>query len=168
MLSLLNRNCDNDFLAVEGGELITHKTQITMGSSGLIYVIDDDKANNFLSKIMFSDVGVENLKQFYMVENALEELKRVCKEQIITEYPDVILLDLNLPVKDGWDFLNELRDLNCKFTEQPKIFITTSSDHPRDMEKAKQYPEILEFLPKPMTQEVAENLRDKYLSANSR
>lgn len=134
-----------------------------MGSRGLIYVIDDDKANNFLSKIMFSDVGVDNLKQFYMVESAISELKRVCTEHVNEEYPDIILLDINMPLKDGWDFLNELRDLNCNFAEVPKIFITTSSDHPRDSEKAKAYPEIIEFLPKPMTLEIAENLRDRFL-----
>lgn len=134
--------------------------------SGLIFVIDDDKANNFLSKIMFNDAGIDNLKQFYMVDNALDELKRVCDEQIREEYPDVILLDLNLPIKGGWDFLEGLRVINCNFAEAPKIFITTSSDHPRDMEKAKSYPEIIEFLPKPMTLEIAETIRDKYLSAS--
>ncbi len=135
--------------------------------SGMIYVIDDDKANNFLSKIMFSDAGVENLKQFYMVENAIEELRKVCSEQLADEYPDVILLDINMPVKDGWDFLNELRVLNCNFADTPKIFITTSSDHPRDTEKAKTYPEVLDFLPKPMTLEIAEDLKSKYLSAKA-
>ncbi len=137
--------------------------QCPLMRSGLIYVIDDDKANNFLSKIMFTDVGINNLKQFYMVENAIDELKRVCLGQIANEYPAVILLDLNMPVKDGWDFLNELRTLQCNFPWEPKIFITTSSDHPRDSEKAKGYPEIVEFLPKPMTIDIAENLKLKYL-----
>jgi CheY-like chemotaxis protein len=131
--------------------------------SGLIFVIDDDKANNFLSKIMFNDAGVDNLKQFYMVDDALKELKKVCEEQKVENYPDIILLDLNLPVKGGWDFLDELRTLECHLGT-PKIFITTSSDHPRDMEKAKSYPEIIEFLPKPMTLEIAEGLKSKYLA----
>lgn len=134
--------------------------------SGLIFVIDDDKANNFLSKIMFNDAGVDNLKQYYMVDNALDELKRVCTEQQSESYPDIILLDLNLPIKGGWDFLDELRTLECSF-DTPKIFITTSSDHPRDMEKAKSYPEIVEFLPKPMTLEIAEEIKNKYLVSAS-
>jgi CheY-like chemotaxis protein len=136
-------------------------------SSGLIYVIDDDKANNFLSKIMFTDVGANNLKQFYMVENAIEELKRVCTSQVASDYPALILLDINMPVKDGWDFLNELRTLECNFPWTPKIFITTSSDHPRDSEKAKNYPEIIDFLPKPMTLDVAEDLKNRYLAGQS-
>jgi len=132
-------------------------------ASGMIYVIDDDKANNFLSKIMFNDAGVTNLRQFYMVEQAIEELKAACNANKAEDYPEVILLDLNMPVKDGWDFLDELKLVNCAF-QYPKIFITTSSDHPRDVEKAKNYPEVLSFLPKPMTLETAEQVKRKYLS----
>ncbi|MCW5907425.1 MAG: response regulator [Chitinophagales bacterium] len=129
----------------------------------LIYVIDDDKANAFLNKVMFSDVGVENVKSFSMVEPALDELRRVCSEQKLEEFPVIILLDINLPVKTGWDFLDELRTLPCNFAPAPKVFITSSSDHPRDVNKAKSYTEVTDFLPKPMTEELATRLRDQYL-----
>jgi CheY-like chemotaxis protein len=129
----------------------------------LIFVIDDDKANAFLNKVMFADVGVDNVKTFSMVDPALEELRRVCAEKNTADFPSVILLDINLPVKGGWDFLNELRELDSSFTEAPKIFITSSSDHPRDVQKSQSYPEVIDFLPKPMTEEVATDLRNKYL-----
>lgn len=129
----------------------------------LVFVIDDDKANAFLNKIMFGDVGVDNVKTFSMVQPALDELSNVCAEQRIDDFPVIILLDINLPVKTGWDFLDELKNLPHSFAPTPKVFITSSSDHPRDVEKAKTYPEVAEFLPKPMTEELAARLRDQYL-----
>jgi CheY-like chemotaxis protein len=129
----------------------------------LIFVIDDDKANCFLNKIIFSDVGVENLKTFSMVQPALDELRRVCEEKNPDDFPVMILLDINMPVKSGWDFLDELRTLKYDFAPVPKVFITSSSDHPRDAEKAQSYSEVVEFIPKPMTEELAIRLRDQYL-----
>lgn len=129
----------------------------------LVFVIDDDKANAFLNKVMFGDVGVDNVKTFSMVDPALDEVRRVCAEKNADDFPVVILLDINLPVKGGWDFLNELREMDKSFAAMPKIFITSSSDHPRDVERAKSYPEVTDFLPKPMTEEIAADLRDKYL-----
>lgn len=129
----------------------------------LVFVIDDDKANAFLNKVMFGDVGVDNVKTFSMVDPALDELRRVCAEKNAEDFPVIILLDINLPVKGGWDFLNELREMDKSFAAMPQIFITSSSDHPRDVERAKSYPEVTDFLPKPMTEEIAADLRDKYL-----
>lgn len=129
----------------------------------LIYVIDDDKANAFLNQIMFGDVGVTNLKSFSMVQPAIDELRRVCEEQNPEDFPVMILLDINMPLKTGWDFLDELRTLPYHFVPAPKVFITSSSDHPRDSDKAKTYTEVVEFIPKPMTEELATRLRDQYL-----
>jgi CheY-like chemotaxis protein len=112
---------------------------------------------------MFGDVGVNNLKTFSMVQPALDELRRVCSEQKTDEFPVMILLDINMPVKTGWDFLDELKTLPCSFVAPPKVFITSSSDHPRDSDKAKTYTEVIEFIPKPMTEELAIRLRDQYL-----
>ena len=129
----------------------------------LIYVIDDDKANVFLNKVMFADVGLTNVQSFSMVDAALDELRKVCAEGNEEKYPVIILLDINLPVKTGWDFLDEMRALSCHFSRAPKVFITSSSDHPRDVGKAKTYSEVAEFIPKPMTEEVAARLRDQYI-----
>ncbi len=98
-----------------------------------------------------------------MVEPALDQLKKVCAAGSEEQYPAIILLDINLPVKSGWDFLDEMKNIPCHFTHLPKVFITSSSDHPRDVEKAKSYPEIIEFLPKPMTEELAARLRDEFI-----
>lgn len=130
----------------------------------VIYIIDDDKANNYLTRIMLEDTGLRNFKQFRLVDAAIDELKRVTDENLEEEYPTLILLDLNMPLKTGWDFLDEFRNIARPFSVASKIYFLTSSDYRGDRQKASAYPEILDFLDKPITNEVANWLKEKYFS----
>ncbi len=132
--------------------------------NALIYIIDDDKANNYLTRLMLEDAGVTNFRQFRLAQDALSELSRLCNEGAVNEYPTVILLDLNMPGMDGWAFIGEYRKLPHEYVSKAKIYLVTSSDHPGDLEKAKAYPEISDFLDKPLTEEVAKWLKEKYFS----
>ena len=130
----------------------------------VIYIIDDDKANNFLTRIMLEDVGLTNFRQFRLVDEAMEELRRITAENLVNEYPSLILLDLNMPIKTGWDFLDEFRLLPHELTSKAKVYLLTSSDYRGDHDKAKSYPEVLQFIDKPVTDEVANWLKEKYFS----
>jgi len=131
---------------------------------GVTYIIDDDKANNYLTRLMLEDAGVTNVRQFRMGREAMDELIRVCSENLTAEFPKLILLDLNMPGIDGWAFLVEYRKLPNEYTGGTKIYLLTSSDYPGDYEKGKEYPEISDFLEKPLTEEVAKWLKEKYFS----
>jgi CheY-like chemotaxis protein len=133
----------------------------------LIYIIDDDKANNQLTRIMLEEAGLTGFKQFRMAGEALAELKSVSEQKLTSEYPALLLLDINMPAMDGWEFLTEFRKLPAEFIAIPKIFLLTSSDYPGDLEKAKIFPEVLGFLSKPITEEVAQELKEKYFRAGS-
>lgn len=61
--------------------------------------------------------------------------------------PEVIFLDINMPVWDGWDFLNELEKLH--FNKHVNIYITSSSKDPLDQSKAKSYDLVKNFISKP-------------------
>ena len=130
----------------------------------MTYIIDDDKANNFLTRIMLEDVGLTNFRQFKLVDEAMDELRRVISEKLENEYPGLILLDLNMPIKTGWDFLEEFRALPEEVKSKARIYLLTSSDFRGDHEKAKAYPEVLDFIDKPVTDEVAKWLKEKYFS----
>jgi CheY-like chemotaxis protein len=130
----------------------------------LVYIIDDDKANNFLTRIMLEDAGIHNFKQFRLAEDALAELQRVWKEKSEEEYPLLILLDINMPAMDGWGFLNEFRKLPEEFRSIPKIYLLTSSDYHGDLEKVGDFPEVIDYLDKPVTDELAKRLKEKYFS----
>ena len=130
----------------------------------VIYIIDDDKANNYLTKLMLEDGGMSNFRQYRMAQDALTELKRVWDEKIVDEYPLLILLDINMPAMDGWSFLLEFRKLSAEFISNIKVYLLTSSDYQGDYEKAKQFPEVVGFLDKPLTDEVAKWIKEKYFS----
>ena len=133
-------------------------------AGSLIYIIDDDKANNYLTRIMLEDAGLNNLKQFRHAQEALAELKKASDDKNENEYPDLILLDINMPAMDGWAFLVEFRKLSEDIKSATKIYMLSSSDYPGDYEKAKTYPEVLDFLDKPLTDDVAKWLKEKYFS----
>jgi CheY-like chemotaxis protein len=65
--------------------------------------------------------------------------------------PDLILLDINMPVLNGWEFLDAIKE-NEKFLSIP-IYILTSSINDEDKTKAKEYPNIKDYIVKPLTRE---------------
>lgn len=132
-----------------------------------VYIIDDDKANNFLCKLILEDYGVKPqiVYSFYQVNEALETLKHAI--EVSANFPDLILLDINLPGADGWDFLNIFRTFPEENRNQTKIFMLSSSIYPDDIERSKSYPEIIEFLPKPLTLETVGRIMQEHFALNS-
>ena len=130
----------------------------------VIYIIDDDKANNFLTRLMLEDAGLTNFRQYRLAEEALNELTRIYDGSDEDEYPALILLDLNMPAMDGWSFMNEFRKVPLNSAPKPKIYLLSSSDYHGDHEKVKNYPEVTDFLDKPLTEHVAKWLKEKYFS----
>ena len=66
--------------------------------------------------------------------------------------PDLILLDINMPILDGWQFLEEFKALKDKLSKDIVIYIVSSSDNVTDKNKAKSYQaEVKNYYLKPMT-----------------
>ena len=114
----------------------------------LTYIIDDDKLTVKLMSILISkNKFCEEIQSFYNAQNALNQLKQNAIDNSIL--PDAILLDLNMPIMDGWQFLDEFIHLALK--KEISIFIMTSSIDPADIEKAKQYNVVKNYIEKPIT-----------------
>lgn len=113
-----------------------------------ILIIDDDRISTFLTKrIVDSCIMVECSQTFYQSELALLSLKKALIEQ--TQLPDLILLDINMPIMDGWDFINESRKIP-NYKPIP-IVILSSSIYKEDQDKSEFYSEIKGYLIKPLT-----------------
>lgn len=112
-----------------------------------VCLIDDDPiflmlAKRLISLNKFSDVIFE-YKDGYEAYLALKQMHDQGEQM-----PDVIFLDINMPIWDGWDFLDEIVKLELQHIFE--IYLVSSSTSPYDREKAESYPSIKRFLTKPL------------------
>ncbi len=125
-------------------------------------IIDDDPVNNFLcEKVLGSSDEVERAKSFDNPVEALSYLQgKVADYELKQDFPDLILLDLNMPQLDGWNFLEEYRKLPKPITEKTKLYILTSSVDDRDMRKASKVNFLSGFISKPLTVDTVKSFRN--------
>lgn len=114
-----------------------------------ICLIDDDEIYIFLMKKLFIAMGVNNeVLSFLNGADAIEELIKLKNNDEIL--PSIILLDINMPIMDGWEFLKEFRKLHSNISQKIKVYIVSSSIANEDIEKSKTFPEIVDYLTKPV------------------
>lgn len=119
-----------------------------MKKIALTCIIDDDPIYIFgIQRMMEIANFCESFMIFNNGKNALETLEKV----ILAEgtLPDLILLDLNMPIMDGWEFLDEFTKIPCK--QKITIYIITSSIDNEDVKKAKTYSNVSNYILKPVT-----------------
>ena len=119
-----------------------------------VMIVDDNECDQFLTKEIVAELDSSiTVFQAYDGEEALEKLEEMC------EAPDVILLDINMPRMNGFDFLEEYnkRESNAKV-----VAMLTSSAQEKDKEKAKKYECVKEFFVKPIDAERLEELLNHY------
>ena len=119
-----------------------------------VFVIDDDKVFHFIIKRLFSKNNIDISPSFYF--NGLEAIEEI-KQKINSgnTLPDLILLDINMPIMDGWQFLDEFRKTRIVTQgDRTTIYLVSSSDSISDINKAKEYQDqIKDYFFKPMTLE---------------
>ena len=114
-----------------------------------VCVIDDDEIYIYLIKKSLAALELTHSINAY--SNGSEALKGIIslidQQQPV---PEVIFLDINMPIMDGWEFLNAFRAIQAQFPNQIPIYIISSSIAAEDKEKAKHFPEIVGYLSKPV------------------
>jgi len=115
-----------------------------------IWSVDDDEIFLMLTANYIKSINyVGDYKTFIDGHFALEELKKnLDKENLL---PDLILLDINMPIVDAWEFIEEF--ISMKFPKSILIYIVTSSIDPEDRNKAKAYKQIQSLVEKPVNGE---------------
>ena len=117
-----------------------------------VFVVDDDKVYHFIIKKLLTKNNIDVKPSFYL--NGLEAIEEIKgKIKLGTSLPDLILLDINMPIMDGWQFLDELKKTNDLVDKKnTTIYLVSSSDSISDVNKAKEYQDqIKDFFFKPMT-----------------
>jgi CheY-like chemotaxis protein len=120
--------------------------------------IEDDKVTQTLNQIhLNTNKFCKNIIVAYNVLEAVDFFKKLDSGEISMEnFPEVIFLDLNMPMMDGWDFFETFKKELAHFEVKTKIFILSSSINPADVERAKNEKSIVAFLEKPLN---ANNLK---------
>ncbi|MEJ2883453.1 response regulator [Pedobacter sp. GR22-6] len=128
-----------------------------MKKPNTVYVIDDDKIYTYLLSRQIKSVDFcDNTLIFNNGQEAINHLSPL--QDSHDELPDVILLDLNMPVMDGWQFLDVFDTF--KLAKKIKVYIVSSSIDEADHQKAAGY-DICNFYVKPISKEnLAEIKRD--------
>ena len=113
-------------------------------------LVDDDPVINMVHSRLIERSCDYEVDVFENGRDALEKLSSQLKSHP-PHLPDLILLDINMPVIDGWEFLVELRKLSPDGPETMKVIIVSSSIDSEDIEKSKTYPCVQNFISKPLT-----------------
>lgn len=117
-----------------------------------VLLVDDDMPTNFYHKLILKESNlVKEIIDCISVDEAIAELRSGKAP------PDIILLDINMPLKTGWDFLQEYEELGTELRAK-KVIILSTTRIPSDLERANDNPLVSDFLLKPLTKEMIEQI----------
>ncbi len=127
-----------------------------------ILLVDDDEHTNFLNKaiIRHAKFAEEVVAQM----TASEALEYIRNQESDGDLPDLIFLDINMPLMDGWEFMQEYSELLLNGSA-PKVIMLTSSINPKDLQRAEEVSGIAGFRSKPLSSEVLNEIYDEHFAA---
>jgi CheY-like chemotaxis protein len=124
----------------------------------LTFIIDDDPVFVLLFKKIMLKIGqFETVLNFENGQLGLDAL--IEKFNNNEPFPDIIFLDINMPVMDGWEFLKALE--KYKFKDELNIYMVSSSIDPTEIKKSKKFKTVKRFISKPVSaSDFLKNLKD--------
>lgn len=120
-----------------------------MAKNLTVAIIDDDEVYTFVtSKLIEMNNLADKVITFKDGEEGLEFLKN--NKSIADDLPDFILVDINMPIMDGFQFIEAFAPLKDKLSKNITIYMVSSSVDERDIEKVKTLTQVSGYLIKPM------------------
>lgn len=117
-----------------------------------LVLVDDDDTFVFLTKKTIEQTKLVDLIKVF--ENGLEALNFLKENKNnVSALPEIILLDLSMPIMNGWQFLEEYTKLNPTIGKKITIYICSSSISHDDITRAKKINEVSDYIIKPITKE---------------
>ncbi len=117
----------------------------------LVLLVDDNDTDNFISKRIIELTGfAKNVEVRNSGKAALDYLRE--NQENLDRVPNIIFLDINMPVVDGFVFLYEFDKFTQPLKDKAKIIILSSSDNKRDIDKIVNNNHVINFITKPLTE----------------
>jgi CheY-like chemotaxis protein len=114
---------------------------------GKVAIVDDDSIFQFTTKIKIEKGKLATEVLFF---NDGEEIINYISNTPPNQLPELILLDINMPIIDGWDFINFYKEVPKAKRDKIKIFMISSSINPDDVRRAEESPFISDYITKPI------------------
>lgn len=127
-----------------------------------ICLIDDDNIYQFTARKLVESTGLaKQIQSFYNGHEAINYFKDQ-KNNNPETLPDVIFLDINMPIMNGWEFLEEYNKLYDNLQKPIVVYVVSSSIDSNDMRRSKEYKPVSDYIVKPIDRiqykELIENL----------
>lgn len=118
-----------------------------------VMLIDDNEIDNLINQKMIEAASIaENIYTHTGAKSAIEFLRNMEKLEVAEKVlPDVIFLDIDMPLMDGFQFLDEFEKLTNVAKKKCKIVMLTSSINPQDFNRSKKYENVRLYLNKPLS-----------------
>lgn len=126
-----------------------------------ILLVDDDESTNFINSVFIKKLDID--VDVYKALNGAEALE-ILEESIGDHdfFPCLIILDINMPVMNGWTFLDNYKKLSPSIKNNCVIVMTTVSEDEKDLIRANKNQDIKEYFQKPMSDEKFSTLLNEY------
>ena len=121
-----------------------------------VVIVDDDSVVLFLHKVLIDRSILPPAEGSFT--NGKDALDYISNNGIY-ETPYLVLLDINMPVMNGWDFLEAIQHKDYK--ENIYVAVVTSSINSNDAEHARKFPQVIDYLEKPLRKEACMELYEK-------
>nr|WP_314835388.1 response regulator [uncultured Flavobacterium sp.] len=127
-----------------------------------VLLIDDDKGTNFINQMIIKKSGItDNIQTVLNGKEAIDFITnkgKFEKEDQVFPQPMLTLLDINMPVMDGWEFLEAYHNLEEHQKGKIIIIMLTTSLNPDDKKRAQEIDEVSDFKNKPMSLEIINDI----------
>lgn len=128
-----------------------------------IMLVDDNPDDNFFHE---REIKKNNSSNIVITKNTgIEALEYLKSDKGKGANPDLIFLDINMPGMNGWEFLEQYSQLDKQLQSKALIIMLTTSDNSDDLAKVKQWSFVSDYITKPLTREIMQNIINKHFQA---
>lgn len=136
-------------------------------SQKLIMLVDDNDTDNFINKVVVKNSGHAS---DIIVQNSGKKALQYFAEHMenLSKIPDLLFLDINMPVVDGFAFLYEFDEYPASVKTKCHIVVLSSSDNRNDIERILRDNNVKSYFTKPLSQEIIKEVVNTKMGNTSR